>query len=184
MKLSTLFLALSLLSTQAFAHKGASNEPDNCRISVGSEILHFSAYTPTFTQDRSFCRAIPNIGITNLVFDYEGQKLRNTSLELEITRESDGSRVYHQAPKKVKSGTINASVDFSNFGAGDYLAHITINHNGKELDTHLAFAVGQEEDNSISAWKIAVPVILGLATFIFVNIQANKAKRKQTQKDA
>ncbi len=181
MKLSTLFLALSLLSTQAFAHKGASNEPDNCRISVGSEVIHFTAYTPTFTQSRSFCREIPFVGMTNLVFDYEGSKLRNTSLELEITRESDGRRVYHQDPKKVKKGTINAVVDFNIFGAGDYLAHITINHNGEELDTHLAFSVGKEEDNSLSTWKIIVPAIMGLATIVFVNIQANKAKRKQEE---
>lgn len=181
MKLSTLLFALSLFSAQAFAHRGASNEPDNCRISVGPEVIHFTAYTPTFTQSRSFCSAIPFVGVTNLVFDYEGQKLRNTDLELEITRESDGRRVYHQDPKKIKRGTINATVDFNVFGAGDYLAHITINHNGEELDTHLAFAVGQEEDNSISTWKIIVPAIMGLATIIFVNIQANKAKRKQEE---
>ncbi len=181
MKLSTLFLALSLFSVQAFAHKGASNEPDNCRITVGSEVIHFSAYTPSFTQGVSYCTAIPNLGLTQLVFDYEGQKLRQTSLELEITRESDGRRIFHQAAKKVKTGTINAAVDFTEFGAGDYLAHITIEHNGEELDTHLTFAVGREEDTSISLWKIVVPAIMGLGTIIFVNVQANKAKRKQEE---
>jgi len=181
MKLSMLFFALSLFSTQLLAHKGASNEPDNCRFSVGSEVMHFAAYTPSFTQDKSFCSAIPNLGLTNLVFDYEGQKLRNTSLELEVTRESDNRRVFHQEAKKVKSGTINAVVDFSEFGAGDYLAHITIMHDGEELDTHLAFAVGREEDTSLSTWKIVVPVIMGLAMLVFVNIQANKAKRKEEE---
>jgi len=175
------FLLFSFFSNPIFAHKGAANEPDNCRISVGPEVIHFTAYTPTFTQSVSFCQAIPNIGPTNLVFDYEGPKLRNTSLELEITRESDGRRIYHQEAKKIKTGTINAVVDFSDFGAGDYLAHITIMHNGEELDTHLAFAVGVEEDTTISLWKLILPVILGICMIIFVNRQAAKAKKKKEE---
>jgi len=178
MRLSAIFFTLSmLLSSSLHAHRGAPNEPDLCRISVGSSVIHFSAYTPTFSKGESFCRAIPHVGQTNLVFDYEGKALRKTSLELEITRESDNQRIFYQAPTKAKQGSINANVDFSQYGEGKYLAHITIMHNGEELDTHLDFEIGVEEDDSIPLWKIIIVILIAFPMIIFVNRKANIANK-------
>jgi len=38
-----------------------------------------------------------------------------------------------------------------------------------------------EKDTFLSTWKIVVPVIMALAMLVFVNIQANKAKRKEEE---
>lgn len=139
-----LFLSLSF-SVPGYSHRGAADEVDICRIKVGTEKIHFTAYTPTFTQSQGFCRFIPNVGLTNLIFDYEGKKLRDVSIEFEVTKEPEGSRIFYLEPQKTKSGTVKADVDFSKYGAGDYLAHVTIVHDGEKLDTHLPFVVGVEE---------------------------------------
>jgi len=163
-----LFFGL-LLSPPAHAHRGPANEIDNCRIQVGTEKIHFTAYTPTFTQGTGYCQFIPNVGPTNLVFDYEGHKLRNVTVEFEITKEPDGARIFHQEPKKIKSGTINASVDFSKYGAGDYLAHVTIMHEGEKLDSHLPFAIGVEEEKSSSGLlKILLPALFIIVMLFFM----------------
>nr|WP_305907015.1 hypothetical protein [Methylomarinum sp. Ch1-1]MDP4519732.1 hypothetical protein [Methylomarinum sp. Ch1-1] len=94
-------LLLMTTAISAYAHRGPADEIDTCRIRVGSEKIHFTAYTPTFTQGTGYCQAIPNIGPTNLVFDYEGHKLRNDTVEFEITKEPEGTRIFHQEPKKL-----------------------------------------------------------------------------------
>lgn len=169
-KLFTLMCCLFLLtfSASSAAHRGPADEVDNCRIRVGSEKIHFTAYTPTFTQSQGFCQAIPHVGKTNLVFDYEGHKLRDVTVEFEITKEPDGGRIFYQEPRKIKSGTVNAEVDFTEHGAGDYLAHITIMNNGEKLDTHLPFAVGVEEEKSSGFWKIVIPAIFIVIMLFFM----------------
>ncbi len=173
-------LLLTLLnSPQAFAHRGPADEIDNCRIRVGTEKIHFSAYTPTFSQGASYCQFIPHIGPTNLVFDYEGQKLRNVSVEFEITKEPEGTRVFYQEPTKIKSGTLDTLVDFSQHGGGDYLAHITIMHEGEKLDTHLPFAIGVEEEHTPGWVKVLIPLLFIVAVLVFMMRGAKSNAQKQ-----
>ncbi len=175
--LSALFLSLSF-STPSYSHRGAPDEVDVCRIKVGSEVIHFTAYTPTFTQTEGYCRFIPNVGLTNLIFDYEGKKLRDVSIEFEVTKEPEGTRVFYQEPQKIKTGTVKADIDFSKYGAGDYLAHVTIVHDGEKQDTHLPFAVGAEEDKS--HWRrylfmlIAVVVLVPIGISVLTRKLADK----------
>lgn len=166
--LSALFLTMSF-SAPSYSHRGALDEIDVCRIRVGTEKIHFTAYTPTFTQSEGFCRFIPNVGMTNLIFDYEGKKLRDVSIEFEVTKEPEGTRIFYLEPQKTKTGTVKADIDFSKYGAGDYLAHVTIVHDGEKLDTHLPFVVGAEEEKT--PWRrylfmlaaVLVLVVSGIA---------------------
>ena len=105
------------MPSAVYAHRGVrvSNEVDACNILVGHERVHFTAYTPTFTT-KEYCQSIPHIGTTNLVFDYEGKSLRNLTVEFEVTKEPEGTRIFYQEPTKIKSGTVNGVVDFSKFG--------------------------------------------------------------------
>jgi len=91
---------VGLMPTIVQAHRGAPDEADACVTRVGFERVHFTAYTPTLSGDREYCSIIPEIGPTNLVFDYEGKSLRNVSVEFEITKEPEGQRVFYQQPKK------------------------------------------------------------------------------------
>lgn len=145
-RLMLLFLLLAgVLPFTAQAHRGAADEIDACNIRVGLERVHFTAYTPALSGNKEYCKAIPQLGQTHLVFDYEGKQLRNFSVEFEITKEPEGTRIFYQEPQKIKTGTTNGVVDFRQYGAGNYLAHITIVDKDKRLDTHIPFSVGIED---------------------------------------
>ena len=174
--LAVLLLALALPST-ANAHRGAKGEVDTCRISVGNEVIHFSAYTPTLSGGKSFCHIIPEIGLTDLVIDYEGKKLRNTTVEFEVTKDPEGSRVYYHAPEKIKKGSIDAKVDFTQYGAGDYLLHVTVINEGETIDSHLPFSVGLEQAESMIPAKILIPLII-IAIIFAVMFGMSRSKKE------
>ena len=180
--LSVLFLSLILPST-ASAHRGAKNEVDTCRFSVGDEVIHFSAYTPTFTGGKSYCHGIPNIGLTHLVFDYEGKKLRHTTVEFEITKEPEGTRIYYHEPEKIKKGSVDAQIDFANFGAGDYLAHVTIMYKGEKLDSHLPFSIGVASEEDGLPFIIKVALILLVIVILAMVIMSFFKKKKSIAPD-
>lgn len=165
--LSALCLSV-LFSAPSYSHRGALDEIDVCRIRVGTEKIHFTAYTPTFTQSQGFCRFIPNVGLTNLIFDYEGKKLRDVSIEFEVTKEPEGTRIFYQEPQKAKTGSVKADIDFSKYGAGDYLAHVTIVHDGEKQDTHLPFVVGAEE--SKTPWGRYLFFVVSVAVLVTIGI--------------
>jgi len=179
--LSILCLIL-ILPLTANAHRGAKGEVDTCRISVGKEIIHFSAYTPALSGGKSFCHIIPEAGLTDLVIDYEGSKLRQTTVEFEVTKEPEGTRVYYHIPEQIKKGTINAKVDFRKSGVGNYLLHVTVLNEGETIDSHLPFSVGLESDESAIPNKILIPfiiIIIIVAVMIFMS-RANKKEPPST----
>jgi len=178
-----LFLLSLFTAAPANAHRGAKGQGDACRISVGTEVVHFSAYTPTFTKGESYCEAIPDLGLTHIVIDYEGKKLRDSTVEFEITKEPEGTRVFYQKPEKIKTGSMDAKVDFTDFGAGEYLTHVTIVDQGEKLDSHLPFTVGIAivEDNI--PYKLIILIIFVIISLIGVNIVVNK-KEKAKQANA
>lgn len=157
-----LLLCLSFFIPTAQAHRAKANEIDTCRFSVGGEVVHFSAYTPSFTEGASYCHFIPDVGVTHLVFDYEGKKLRHTTVEFEITKEPEGSRVFYQRPEKFKKGSMNTIVDFSQYGAGHYLAHITIESKGETLDSHVAFSIAVEPESEGLSFSLILIFIITL----------------------
>jgi len=175
-----IFLISIFTTIPANAHRGAKGEGDACRIYVGTEVVHFAAYTPTFTKGESYCKAIPNIGLTHIVIDYEGKKLRDSTVEFEITKEPEGTRVFYQKPEKIKKGSMDAKVDFTNFGEGEYLTHVTIVDQGEKLDSHLSFTVGIEIEEDNIPYKLIIPVVLVIISLIAMNIVVNrKEKAKQ-----
>ncbi|MGH8550024.1 MAG: hypothetical protein ACRERU_15760 [Methylococcales bacterium] len=148
MTLNTLLLVNTLImgvlaAPSTWAHGGVSVTIDSCRIPVAADNwVHFTAYTPSLTEDTEYCDSIPEIGPTNLVFDYENKQLRNMSVQFEITKEPEGNQIYYQPPEVQKTGTVNAAIEFSEFGEGDYLAQVTLINEGKKIDAHLPFSVG------------------------------------------
>lgn len=176
---SLILTALPFHSAQA--HRSADNEIDNCRIKVGFEKIHFSAYTPSLSGHKSYCNKIPGPAITNLVFDYEGKMLRNITIEFEITKEPEGTRIFYQEPKKIKTGNVNAQVDFNRYGAGNYLAHITIVDKDKKLDTHLPFIVGGSVEKPLSAATIFFLLVTICLLLFFIAKYKLGAKNKASE---
>jgi hypothetical protein len=166
------------LPATVHAHKGPVDDIDECKIRVGYEWIHFTAYTPKFTGAREYCKNIPQLGPTNLVFDYEGKKLRHITVEFEVTKEPEGTRIFYQEPQMIKSGTVNGLVDFSQYGAGDYLAHVTIVHKNKRLDSHLSFKVGFEEKSYGRLINFLVSLFV---VFVLIFIMIRKANKEDSE---
>lgn len=164
------------LQQSAFAHRSSDDENDPCRIQVGFEWIHFAAYTPTSTGNKSYCKAIPKVGMTNLVFDYEGKKLRQVSIEFEVTKEPEGTRVYYRPPDTSKSGTVDGVVDFAQFGSGNYQAHVTIVDKDKKLDTHIPFTVGMGGDDTYIGIKKFLFTALVCAVIIYLCFRFSRGK--------
>jgi hypothetical protein len=162
-------LALSMLVSSAlpmttWAHGGASVDTDQCRVQIGSQLVHFTAYQPQLTGTTEYCNSIPELGPTTVVFDYEGKALRNMTVEFEITKEPEGTRVYYQPPGTHPTGTFNTTINFTE--ASKYLAHITLVNEGQKVDAHLGFAVGTSQTGISTNTYIVIGVVLIAAGYI------------------
>lgn len=156
-------LIILIMPTMVWSHRVADNQIDPCQIQVGYEPIHITAYTPILTKAKQYCQNIPGLGQTQLVFDYVGKKLKYITLEFEVTKEPEGKRVFYQEPIKNIHGTMNAAIDFSQYGAGQYKVRITIVHKGKRLDTFLPLQVGMDSGNS-SGMGMLLMLLAVLAT--------------------
>lgn len=159
------FLAASLLPLSAWSHGGASVDTDQCRVQIGSHLVHFTAYQPQLTGTTEYCNAIPETGPTTVVFDYEGKALRNMTVEFEITKEPEGTRVFYQPPSTHPNGTFNSIVNFTD--AGKYRVHITLVNEGQKVDEHIGLAVGAGASGIPTSTLIVVLTLLVAGGYIF-----------------
>ncbi len=158
-------LAFSLLPAASWAHGGASVDTDQCRVQIGSHLVHFTAYQPQLTGTTEFCNAVPEIGPTTVVFDYEGKALRNMTVEFEITKEPEGTRVFYQPPSTHSNGTFNSIVNFTE--AGKYRVHITLVNEGQKVDEHIGFAVGAGATGIPTSNIVVILTLLIAGGYIF-----------------
>lgn len=161
----SLVLSILIPVSQVWAHGGASVDTDQCRISVGPHLVHFTAYQPQLTGTTEYCGEIPELGTTTLVFDYEGKALRNMTVEVEITKEPEGSRVHYIAPSVHPTGSFNFNINFTE--ASKYLAHVTLVNENQKIDAHIAFKVGTAKGQVSGNTVIVIVVVLVAGLYIF-----------------
>ncbi len=159
-----LSLGALLPVSSAWAHGGASVDTDQCRIFVGPHLVHFTAYQPQLTGSTEFCDSIPDLGQTTMVFDYEGKALRNMTVEVEFTKEPEGTRIAYLPPATHASGTFNTQYNFTE--PGKYLAHVTLINEGTKIDAHVPFKVGTAKGEVSSSTKIIVATILAAGLYL------------------
>jgi hypothetical protein len=152
-----LLLTAVLPAPNVWAHGGASVDTDQCRIFVGPHLVHFTAYQPNLTGSAEFCGAIPDLGTTIMVFDYEGKALRNMTVEVEFTKEPEGTRIAYLPPATHASGTFNTSYNFTE--PGKYLAHVTLINEGQKIDAHVPFKVGTAQYEVSTSTKIIIATV-------------------------
>lgn len=159
-------IGLGLLLSMAFpltgwSHGGASVDVDTCRIPVGAHWVHFTAYQPQLTGTTEYCNSIPELGNTTIVFDYEGKALRNMTVEFEITKEPEGTRIFYKEPSAYPTGTANTTLNLT--APGQYLAHVTLVNEGQKVDAHVPFKVGASANGGLSLTTLLVVTVLLLA---------------------
>lgn len=158
-------VAGSLLPLTAWSHGGASVDTDQCRVQIGSHLVHFTAYQPQLTGTTDYCNTIPETGPTIVVFDYEGKALRNMTVEFEITKEPEGTRVFYQPPSTHSNGTFNANVNFVE--PGKYRVHITLVNEGEKVDEHIGLTVGGGAAGGSTTTWIVLLTLLVAGGYIF-----------------
>jgi len=148
------FLALVglVFSASLWAHGGAAGtDTDQCKFELEpGHWIHYTAYQPKAYPAEDFCGNIPKANeLTQLVFDYQDVRYRNMSVEFEVTKEPEGSRVFFQKAAKHKSGTVVLNLSQGVPEAGKYLIHITlVPDQGERLDAHMSFVAGKGQATS------------------------------------
>lgn len=138
-----------LFSASLWAHGGAAGtDTDQCKFELEpTHWLHYTAYQPNAFPAEDFCANIPRINEpTLLVFDYQDMKYRDMSVEFEVTKEPEGTRVFFLPAAKHKKGTVELKLPNGVPEAGKYLIHITlVPDSGNRLDAHMGFKAGGGE---------------------------------------
>jgi len=141
-----------MFSSALWAHGGAAGtDTDQCKFELEpTHWIHYTAYQPQAYPGEEFCGNLPKLNtLTQLVFDYQDVRYRNMSVEFEVTREPEGTRVFHQKAKKHKSGTVVISMPTGLPEKSKYLIHITlVPDNGERLDAHMGFTAGAGQATS------------------------------------
>ena len=137
-----------LFSATLWAHGGAAGtDTDQCKFELEPEHwIHYTAYQPMAFPAEEFCGNLPNTDtLTQLVFDYQDVRYRNRAVEFEVTKEPEGKRVFFQAAKKHKSGTVVLKLANGVPEPGKYLIHITLKGatEAENLDAHMSFVAGK-----------------------------------------
>ncbi|PPD46825.1 MAG: hypothetical protein CTY16_08565 [Methylobacter sp.] len=133
-------------SATLWAHGGAAGtDTDQCKFELEpSHWIHYTAYQPVAYSAEEFCGSLPGINTrTQLVFDYQDMRYRNMTVEFEVTKEPEGTRVFFLPAAKHKAGTVNLDLPNGVPEAGKYLIHITlVPDQGERLDAHMSFKAG------------------------------------------
>lgn len=162
--LGVLLLAMAAVPASRADGGGPGASPGGgCRVQVDTHLVTFTAYQPQLTGTAPYCDEIPELGNTAIVFDYEGKALRGMTVEFEITKEPGAVRFFYQPPEMHPTGTFTRNVNFTE--PGDYIAHVTLVHEGKKYDAHVPFGVAEAHGLSLNAW-IIIAVVLGSAGYL------------------
>ena len=162
-----------IFSTSLWAHGGAAGtDSDQCKFELEpTHWLHYTAYQPNAFPAEDFCANIPRANeLTLLVFDYQDVKYRDMSVEFEVTKEPEGTRVFFLPAAKHSKGTVELRLPNGVPEAGKYLIHITLvpdadkmdaRTTGARLDAHMSFKAGGGQTMSKSS--LLLYVFFGLA---------------------
>lgn len=146
LKKGSLVLLGLLFSASIWAHGGAAGtDTDQCKFELEpGHWLHYTAYQPNAFPAEDFCANIPrDKEMTLLVFDYQDMRYRDMSVEFEVTKEPEGTRVFFLPAAKHKKGTVELKLPNGVPDPGKYLIHITlVPDSGQRLDAHMGFKAG------------------------------------------
>lgn len=154
-----------LFSASIWAHGGAKGtDTDQCKFELEPDHwIHYTAYQPNSFPAEEFCADIPLAKeAVILVFDYQDQKYKDDTVEFEVTKEPEGTRVFFLEGAKHKKGTVELKMPNGVPEAGNYLIHITlVPDQGERKDVHMGFRAGTGAAKSGSTKFIYLILILG-----------------------
>ncbi len=173
----------ALFSASVWAHGGAKGtDTDQCKFELEPDHwIHYTAYQPVAFPAEEFCASLPREKeATILVFDYQDQKYKNDTVEFEVTKEPEGTRVFFLEGAKHKKGTVELKMPNGVPEAGKYLIHITlVPDQGERKDVHMQFSAGGGLAASKS--KVFLYLLAGFAG-VYVLYLSNATVRREVDK--
>lgn len=156
-----------LFSASVWAHGGAKGtDTDQCKFELEPDHwIHYTAYQPNAFPAEEFCADIPREKeALILVFDYQDQKYKDNTVEFEVTKEPEGTRVFFLEGAKHKKGTVELKMPNGVPEPGQYLIHITlVPDQGERKDVHMGFKAGGGKGPSNSqAFMYLIFILAGL----------------------
>jgi hypothetical protein len=161
-----------LFSASVLAHGGAKGtDTDQCKFELEPDHwIHYTAYQPNAFPAEEFCANIPKEKeALILVFDYQDQKYKNDTVEFEVTKEPEGTRVFFLEKAKHKKGTVELKMPNGVPEPGNYLIHITlVPDQGERKDVHMGFKAGSGKGASQSQMFIYLVLIAGALYVLYL----------------
>ncbi|CAH9019085.1 hypothetical protein [Candidatus Nitrosacidococcus sp. I8] len=152
------FAALVLLShTPAFAHGGGGMDSDRCAMLIDDFKVHFSAYEPETVGNEPMCHELPMTGNAVLVFDLEGEELRQHKIAVQLL-DPAGKVIAERPAEKYPRGVINL---FPTLETGIYKVRVTLYDGDHQHDHEMELHVGKGLHTK--AW-----IISGISCAIFI----------------
>ncbi len=169
-----------LLSSAVWAHGGAKGtDTDQCKFEIEPDHwIHYTAYQPMAFSGEEFCGNLPSLNtLTKLVFDYQDPRYRNMSVEFEVTKEPEGSRVFFMEAQKHKSGTVVLTLPKGISEQGKYLIHITlVPDEGDRMDVHMGFQAGFGESVGTGTLGLYALILLAALYVLYLSHEGFKQK--------
>ncbi len=175
LKIKLVLGALAMLfSASLWAHGGAKGtDTDQCKFELEKDHwIHYTAYQPNAFPAEEFCADIPREKeMLILVFDYQDQKYKDNTVEFEVTKEPEGTRVFFMEGAKHKKGTVELKLPNGVPDAGQYLIHITlVPDQGERKDVHMAFKAGGGPAMSGTSKFIYLVGVAGVLFMLYLSV--------------
>lgn len=152
-------------------------ENDKCIVKIDFYSAHFTAYQPTTSGNRQFCRELPEAGDTLFVLDYLHQSMKEVPVSFRILRDFTGqgrfvklkhledestvkqNTVFFQPPVVRPDASLTVEYEFAEEGA--YLGIVTVGHptSDRTYAAVFPFQVG----GSGMSWLLPAAVLLAIA---------------------
>jgi hypothetical protein len=194
-------LAMSLLTSAAYAHGGVGMVDNRCVLRIGPDIMFFTGYQPQNSREE-FCDDVPNTGQTVVALDMQDTELRAMLTEIRLIKD-DGSHtrmnglpvlsdaelaskelldpvtIAYFPPKQYPTGTLTFEHTFPE--NGKFIGIVTVrNEHGQTFVSQFPFSVGQPIARNIGMY-VGLLVVLALGVYGIWRY-GNKPKVKATPK--
>lgn len=180
--LAAWLLAMTLLTSAAYAHGGVGMVDNRCVLKIGTDLMFFTGYQPQNSTD-AFCDDIPTTGLTVVALDMQETELRDMLTEIRIIRDNgthtrmnglpfltdlelaskevlDPVTLIYLPPKKYPTGTLTFSHTFPE--NGKFIGIVTVeNEHGQKFVSQFPFAVGQPLGKTIALYGMGALALIG-----------------------
>ena len=194
-------LAMSLLTSAAYAHGGVGMVDNRCVLRIGPDIMFFTGYQPQNSREE-FCDDVPNTGQTVVALDMQDTELRTMLTEIRLIRDDgthtrmnglpvltdaelaskellDPVTIAYFPPKQYPTGTLTFEHTFPE--NGKFIGIVTVrNEHGQTFVSQFPFSVGQPIARNIGMY-VGLLVVLALGVYGIWRY-GNKPKVKATPK--